>query len=110
MNYSKEGLKKCDIVSKVQSLKLSWVSRLYDESNHDWKKLPKFLIHKYVGEKFQFQISSVMHKFVLENFTNFYKRLFQQRSFTVNLDLTAASCIVTNNYGITGSSPLITRQ
>ena len=30
LDYSKGGLKKCDIVLKVQSLKLSWVSRLYD--------------------------------------------------------------------------------
>ena len=61
MDYSKGGLKKCDIVSKVQSLKLSWVSRLYDESNHAWKKLPKCLIHNYAGEKFQFPTNSIMH-------------------------------------------------
>ena len=42
MDYSKGGLKKCDIVSKVQSLKLSWVSHLYDESKNPWKKLPNF--------------------------------------------------------------------
>ena len=92
MDYSKGGLKKCDIVSKVQSLKLNWVSRLYDESNHAWKKLPKFLIHNYVGEEFQFQTNSIMHKLVLGKFTNFYKRLFQQWSFTSNSDLKAA-CI-----------------
>ena len=34
-----------------------------------------------------------MHKFVLEKFTNFYKSLFQQWSFTFNSDLKAASCI-----------------
>ena len=34
-----------------------------------------------------------MHKFVLEKFTNFYKSLFQQWSFTFNSDLTAAACI-----------------
>ena len=93
MDYSKGGLKKCDIVSKVQSLKLSWVSRLYDESNHAWKKLPKFLIHNYVGDEFQFQTNSIMHKFVLEKFSNFYKSLFQQWSVTYNSDLKAASCI-----------------
>ena len=43
MDYSKGGLKKCDIVSKVQSLKLSWVSHLYDGSKHAWKRLPIFL-------------------------------------------------------------------
>ena len=71
MDYLKGGLKKCDIVSKVQSLKLSWVSRLYEESYHTWKKLPKFLIHNYVGEKFQFQANSIMYKSVLEKFTKF---------------------------------------
>ena len=93
MDYSKGGLKKCDIVSKVQSVTLSWVSRLYDESNHAWKKLPKFLIHNYVEEEFQFQTNSIMHKFVLEKFTNFYKSLFQQWSITFNSYLKATSCI-----------------
>ena len=93
LDHSKGGLKKCDIVSEVQSLKLRWVSRLYDESNHAWKKLPKFLIHNYVGEEFQFQTNSIMHKLFLGKFTNFYKRLFQQWSFTSNSDLKAASCI-----------------
>ena len=93
MDYSKGGLKKCDVVSKVQSLKLSWVSCLYDESKHAWKKLPNFYIHNFVGEDFQFQTNSIMHKFVLEKFTNFYKSLFQQWSFTFNSDLKAASCI-----------------
>ena len=93
MDYSKGGLKKYDIVSKVQSLKLSWVGRLYDESNHAWKKLPKFLIHNYVREEFQFQTKSIMYKFVLEKFTNFYKSLFQQWSIIFNSDLKAASCI-----------------
>ena len=93
MDYSKRCLKKCDIVSKVESLKLSWISRLYDESNYAWKKLPKFLIHNYVGEEFQFQTNSIMYKFVLEKFTNFYKSLFQQWSINFNSDLKAASCI-----------------
>ena len=93
IDFSKGGLKKCDIVSKVQSLKLSWVSRLYDESKHAWKKLPNFFIHNFLGEEFQFQTNSIMHKFVLEKFPNFYKSLFQQWSFTFNSDLKAASCI-----------------
>ena len=93
MDYSKGGLKKCEIVLKVQSLKLSWVSRLYDESKHAWKKLPNFFIHNFVGKEFQFQRNSIMHKFFLEKFTNFYKSLFQQWSITFNSDLKAASCI-----------------
>ena len=80
-------------VSKAPSLKLDWVSRLYDESNYAWKKVPKFLIHNYVGEEFQYQTNSIMHKLVLGKFTNFYKSLFQQWSFTSNSDLKAASCI-----------------
>ena len=76
-----------------QSLKLSLVNRLYDESNHAWKKLPKFLIQNYVEEEFQFQTNSIPHKFVLQKFTNFCKSLFQQWSFTFNSDLEAASCI-----------------
>ena len=70
MDYLKGGVKKCDIVSKVQSLRLSWVSHLYDESKHAWRKLPNFFIHNFVGEEFQFQTNSIMHKFVLEKFIN----------------------------------------
>ena len=50
-------------------------------------------MHNFVGEEFQFQTNSIMHKSVLEKLTNFYKSLFQQWYFIFNSDLKAASRI-----------------
>ena len=34
------GLKNVDVKSKVISLKCSWVKKLYDGNDHDWKVIP----------------------------------------------------------------------
>ena len=44
------GLQKVDIQGKVDTLQLSWIKRLYDESEHQWKKLPRMLLIKYFGQ------------------------------------------------------------
>ena len=40
------GLKDIDIELKIKALKLSWIRRLYDETEHEWKIIPKFFIEK----------------------------------------------------------------
>ena len=41
-SYERGGLKDIDIEKRIKALQLSWVKRLYDESEHDWKKIPKY--------------------------------------------------------------------
>ena len=44
------GLQKVDIQTKIEALQLSWIKRLYDEHDHQWKKIPKTLLKKYFGQ------------------------------------------------------------
>ena len=43
-DYEEGGLKDIDIKSKIQSLHLSWVKRLYSQNFHPWKNIPLKLI------------------------------------------------------------------
>ena len=44
--YEEGGLKSVDIKSKIESLQLSWIKRLYDKNDHPWKKIPKTFFKK----------------------------------------------------------------
>ena len=44
------GLQKVDIQSKIEALQFSWIKRLNDEHDHQWKKIPKTLLKKYFGQ------------------------------------------------------------
>ena len=47
-------LKNIDILNKVISLQCSQIRRLYDNSFHEWKLIPLFLIKKSFGSFFRF--------------------------------------------------------
>ena len=38
------GLKNVDIISKVVSLKCSWIKSLFDNNFHQWKVIPFYLL------------------------------------------------------------------
>ena len=40
------GLKDIDIVKRIKALRISWVKRLYDDTEHEWKIIPKFFLEK----------------------------------------------------------------
>ena len=44
------GLKNGDITSKVVSLQCWWMRKLYDQSFHEWKIIPLYLINKAFGK------------------------------------------------------------
>ena len=46
-----EVFKNVDFKSKIISLQCSWVKKLYDGNNHDWKIIPLYYINKYFGKK-----------------------------------------------------------
>ena len=51
-SYERGGLKDIDIESRIKALRLSWVKRLYDDSEHEWKIIPKFFMEKYAKNLF----------------------------------------------------------
>ena len=54
-DYKAERLKNVDIRNKIRALKGSWITRLYDNSFHEWKLIPLYLIEKSFGTSFKFQ-------------------------------------------------------
>ena len=52
-DYKGGGLKNIDILNKIISLQCSWIRRLYDNSFHEWKLIPIFLIKKSFGSPFK---------------------------------------------------------
>ena len=46
-SYEKGGLRDIDIEKRVKALRLSWVKRLYDDTEHEWKIIPKFFLIKF---------------------------------------------------------------
>ena len=36
----------------VKALRISWVKRLYDDTEHEWKIIPKFFLDKLAGNIF----------------------------------------------------------
>ena len=46
-SYERGGLKDIDIENRIKALKLSWVKRLYDDNEHEWKIIPKFYLQKF---------------------------------------------------------------
>ena len=45
-SYERGGLKDIDIEKRVKALRISWVRRLYDGTEHEWKIIPKFFLDK----------------------------------------------------------------
>ena len=45
-NYEDGGLKSLDINAKIESLRLSWIRRLFDENFHPWKNIPLKMIEQ----------------------------------------------------------------
>ena len=53
-NYKAEELKNVDIPNKTIILQCPWIRRLYDNSFHEWKLIPLYLIEKSFGTSFIF--------------------------------------------------------
>ena len=53
-DYKAGGLKNVDIPNKIIALQCSWIRRLYDNSFHEWKLTPLYLIEKLFGISFKF--------------------------------------------------------
>ena len=42
-SYENGGLQSVDIEVKIKALQLSWIHRLVDQKEHQWKTIPRFL-------------------------------------------------------------------
>ena len=49
-SYENGGLQSVDIELKIKALQLSWIHRLFDKKEHQWKTIPRFLLRKSFGD------------------------------------------------------------
>ena len=79
-NYENGGLKSVDIFAKIVSIQCSWIKRLFDSKFHQWKLIPLYLFHKYLGKNFKFHSSLDICKYLLKKFTNYYQEIVSRWS------------------------------
>ena len=53
-DFNPGGFKNVDIQNEIVALQWSWIRRLYDDSFHEWKLIPLYLIEKSFGTSFKF--------------------------------------------------------
>ena len=76
--YENGGLKNVDIDYKITSLQCSWIKRLFDNSTHSWKIIPKYLISVYLGKNFTFHSNLSINESKLKQFPRYYRDLFSK--------------------------------
>ena len=90
------GLKNVDVKSKVISLQCSWVKKLYDGNDHDWKVIPLYLINRYFGKNFRFYLNLSLSVCLTDNFPTFYKQILINWSSYFSSNSEVSSCIQSN--------------
>ena len=75
-DYEYSGLKNVDIFSKVPSLQCSWIKKLFDNNFHQWKLIPIYLIHQYLGKNFKFHSNLEVSHSISCKFPKLYKEIF----------------------------------
>ena len=74
-DYKAVGLKNVDIPSKIIALQCSWIRRLYDNSFHEWKLIPLYLIEKSFGTSFKFHSNLLFKSNKIKFFPSFYRQI-----------------------------------
>ena len=98
-DYPSGGLKDTDVPSKIKSLHLNWLNRLYDNSFHPWKQIPLYYLKK-VSKNFNlFHPNLLIPKSMLSNIPMFYRNIidfWQDISYfpptTVSMILSESLC------------------
>ena len=106
-NYEDGGLKYIDIKSKLKSLHLSWIKRLYNQNVHPWENIPLKLIEQNFGQNILY--SNVMIK-LPKMFLKFYKHVVDSWSELSQEPLTVESTLMQqvwyNQYLIVENKPI----
>ena len=74
-SYETGGLQSVDIETKMKALHLSWINRLYDDNNHQWKTIPLFYLNKIYGQHSFHSHFSPKRDTVLNPLPSFYKNI-----------------------------------
>ena len=92
--YKAGGLKNVDIPSKIIALQCSWIRRLYDNSFHEWKLIPLYLIEKSFGTSFKFHSNLLFKSSKINFFPSFYRKIILNRKKRFAMITEVPSCIL----------------
>ena len=113
-SFENGGLQSVDIEFKIKALQLSWIHRLFDQKEHQWKTIPRFLLRRNFGD-----INVFYHHFsptgeALRSFPIFYRDVFALWRNCSTRPITPASIlnqrIWHNDFIKIGNSPVIFRD
>ena len=91
--YQNGGLKCVDIKSKLTALQLSWIKRLFDETDHAWKLIPKYLLKKHYGSENCFFPNSELK--VVNEIPLFYRNIISNWCTIATCNPLTAECVYT---------------
>ena len=74
-----------DIPSKIIALQCSWIRRPYDNSFHEWKLIPRYLIEKSFDTSFKFHSNLHFKSNKIKFFPSFYKQIIRNSRKSVLL-------------------------
>ena len=102
-DYKDEGLKNVDIELKIIALKCSWIHRLYNEVDHDWKIIPLNYIYNTLVKNFTFHSNLSIPNKTLIPLHPFYKDIIKSwcSSFFCSpnvLSSMSSQCLWYNSY------------
>ncbi|KAK3093093.1 hypothetical protein FSP39_010992 [Pinctada imbricata] len=77
--YENGGLNLIDISTHAKTMIISWVRKLFDDTDHQWKTIPKFILNRHFGNNlllFKMNIDKMENfNLSLSMITSFYKTL-----------------------------------
>ena len=97
LDFKNGGLKNVDVDKKIISLRCSWVRKMYDNTCHDWKIIPSFLVKKYLGENFQFHSNLHFRNSMIQNIPSFYKEILKDWKQFFSSFTAIPSCILSQH-------------
>ena len=114
-DYKNGGLKNVDIELKIISLKCSWIRRLYNEVDHDWKIISLNYIHNTLGKNFTFHSNLSIPNNTLIPLPPFYNDIIKSwcSSFFCSPNVPSSissQCLWYNSYLKTDKKPLFYKE
>ena len=95
-DYKAGGLKNVDILSKIIALQCSWIRRLYDNSFHEWKLIPLYVIKKSFGTAFKFHSNLLFKSNKITFFPSFYRQIILNWKNRLTMITEVPSCILSH--------------
>ena len=96
-DYKAGGLKNVDIPNKITALQCSWIRRVYDNSFHEWKLIPLYLIEKSFGTSFKFHSNLLFKSNKTKFFPSFYREIILNWKKRLAMITEILSCILSQH-------------